>query len=65
METTGQQPAPPPCQCDQQLSTALPLLLLVAFGLFLLDRWRGRRGKKKGEQRVGTSDDGSKEGGKP
>jgi hypothetical protein len=45
----AQEPGPP-CQCEQQLGNALPLLLVALAVVMALDRWSSWRKKKKQEQ---------------
>jgi len=64
METTSQQPAPPPCQCDQQLGGALPWLVAVGLVLLAFNLWRERRRKKRDGNRIEAADSGDEDGGK-
>ena len=63
METTSQQPAPPPCQCDQQLGGALPWLVAVGLVLLAFNLWRERRRKKREGKRTETASGGHEDGG--
>jgi len=47
-EATSQQPAPPPCQCQQQLGDAVPWLAVALAVIVALDPL-GRRSTKKDE----------------
>ena len=47
----------PPCQCEQQLGNALPLLLVVLAVVMAVDRWSSWRKKKKQEQPDGGGSD--------
>ncbi|HJX63101.1 MAG TPA: hypothetical protein VJ860_04025 [Polyangia bacterium] len=55
MESTSHQQSPPPCQCQQQLVGALPLLALAFAIIVGLDRWNARRRKNKEEKAIAAA----------